>query len=545
MEKQKSSTLYDLDVETMTREELDMLRAWLLTDFAAFFEFLYGYNIPKHEMEWAMLLDGRATQEHVCCKNGKKEFCECPVIYKEGHSAKIWHKMMLMAPRNHSKTSVFSVAYPMWRILKNRNVRIVLVSQASSQSESFLRQIVLTFERDSRLKHVFGQIIPTMPDKWNANEIIVARDRLDLKDPTVSTVGTGGAILSKRADLVICDDILNPANTKTQLQRDQVRAWFYEVLNPVLEPETGQMLVVGTAWHLDDLYHQLMRNPAYDIKLRYDAIKNEDRHEVLWPERFSWDRLMSLKADMGTNSFNKAYRNLILSDDDSLFKPEWFDMAKEYGRKRAIRRFQYTLNYADWDLGQMKVCLGVDLAISKKTDADFTAFAVIGETRNGAKIPLWLEQGHYDFAETQKKIISISRRYNCDLIVVETNGYQEALRRDLVGKTSLPIVGYSTGGEKFDPEIGIASLAVEFENEKWIMPYPDTVTDEKDNNYSPYTVEMIDKLCSGLLKFDGKSHTDDIVMATWFANGGLRQLNFNKNGEEGYAYGSKVDILHR
>lgn len=530
-----------IDVDLLSESQIDDLRTILLADYSAFFEFLYGFAPSPHEIEWAMLLDGRATQNHTCNEDGARNFCECPVSFTEPGEAPVWKKMMLLAPRNHSKTTVFSVAYPLWRIVKNCNVRIVLVSNASSQAESFLRQISTTLERDDRIQKVFGQIVPTMPDRWNANEIIVNRTDLRLKDPTVSTVGTGGAILSKRADLVICDDILNPQNTKTDAQRIQTKTWFYEVLNPVLEPNTGQMLVVGTAWHLEDLYHFLMRNPSYDIRLKYDAIVNEEERKVLWEDRFSWKELMDMKVDMGVDSFNKAYRNLILTDENSLFKPEAIEQAKMYGRARTIKRFQYSLDYSNWDLGALKVSMGVDLAISQSEKADLTALSVIGETKTGAKIPLWLEEKRMSFAETQNKIIDLSRRYNPDIIVVETNGYQEALRRDLAQRTSLPIVGYSTGGEKFDPEVGVASISVEFENKKWILPYPDSVTNENDSNYSPYTVEMIDKLCSGFMSFEKGSHTKDIVMATWFANGGLRKLSFgNKTtDEEGeYALGN-------
>lgn len=537
--------LNKIDVDTLTPQQLDDLRTILITDFSAFFEFLYGFAPSEHEVQWAMLLDGRATQIHTCNDKGQRDFCTCPISYPPLGEAPVWQRMMLMAPRNHSKTTVFSVAYPIWRIFRDCNVRIVLVSNTSGQAESFLRQISTTLEQDERLRKVFGQIIPTMPERWNAKEIIVNRTRLDLKDPTISTVGTGGAILSKRADLVICDDILNPSNTKTTAQREQVRAWFYEVLFPVLEPEKGQMLVVGTAWHLEDMYHQLMRNPSYDIRLRYDAILDEDKHIVLWPERFSWEELMKIKMDMGTMSFNKAYRNLILTDDNSLFKPEWIEKAKMYGRQRTIKRLQYSLDYSNWDLGAMKVAIGVDLAISQSEDADYTAFCVLGETRLGAKIPLWLEQGRMTFAATQEKIIELSRRYNPDIIVVETNGYQEALRRDLADRTSLPIVGYTTGGEKFDPEVGIASIAVEFENEKWILPYPDSIIDENDENFSPYTVDIVDKLCQGFMSFEKGSHTDDIVMATWFANGGLRRLTYGTGAEPVYAKGGSVDPLGR
>ena len=185
----------------------------------------------------------------------------------------------------------------------------------------------------------------------------------------------------------------------------------------------------------------------------------------------------------------------------------------------------------------MTVAIGVDLAISQKDTADNTAFAVIGQTKLGAKIPLWLEQGKFTFAQTQRKILELANRYNPDIVVVENNGYQEALRRDLADNTSLPIVGYSTGGEKYDENIGVSSIAVEFENEKWILPYS---TEEGTD----YNREQIDRLVEGMLNF-GSGHTADILMALWFANGGLRRLNYGDGSEPEYGYGSNVDPFRR
>ena len=300
------------------------------------------------------------------------------------------------------------------------------------------------------------------------------------------------------------------------------------------------LVVHNTAWNLEDLLHEQLKNPSYDVRKRYKAILPDGT--ALWQERWSIEKLMELKEEVGSVAFNKSYMNEALSSEDSVFKYEWLQKAKEIGKKLS---FAYTYRPESWTLPvQPKaIALGVDLAISDKDSGDYTAFAVVAELMNGAKIPLWLEEAKLDFAKTERKIIELCGRYQCDIVVVENNGYQAALVRDLQGKTSLPIVPYSTGGEKYDLNVGINSLAVEFENEKWILPY-NTQKDSNGDLPSPFTVKFVDRLCDYMMRF-GSGHTGDLLMATWFANGGLRQLTFNKSGEEGYAYGSKVDILHR
>jgi len=474
-------------------------------NFGAFCEVVRGFDNNWHHNEWAEILQNRAYQVgddiHYCLPGEK------PVDNR-------W--IMLLAPRNHAKSTEFTVSYPMWELGRDKNKRIVICTYSQSQSTSFLREITTEFERNEKYKEVFGSIVPTMPDKWTQHEIIVDRDRTDLKDASISATSIGGTVLSKRADIIICADILSQDNTRTSDQREKVRQWFWEVLLPVLEPG-GRLIVVGTAWNADDLYHQLLGDESFQIRKRYDAIISEERQETMWPSRWSWEELMRLKKSMGSVAFAKAYRNIVLTAEDAVFKVEWLNKAKERGKNR---RLIETLDYSRWDLGQLTIAAGVDLAISQKDGSDFTAMSVIGCTRDGTKIPLYAIRDKLSPAEVRQNIIDIWERFQPAVIIVENNGYQEAIRRDLADTTSLPIKAYTTGGEKFDAEIGINSMAVEFENGKWIIPY------DKDSHS---TMTLMDHLIEGLLRFPS-GHTEDLVMATWFANNGLRDLlNSTKN----------------
>ena len=494
-------------------------------DLSAFAETVFDFDNGEHHHEWyKILMNKMKTPEDGDWDTDLEPAPENWVNERIG----------VMAPRNHAKSTCFTVVYPLWKIGNDPDVRILIVSNSSMQAQAFLREIKDKITKNKLYRQVFGDLFPadmkSPGEKWTDQEIIVRRNATH-KDPTVSAMGAGGAILSKRADIIICDDILNLDNTRTVDQRAKIKQWYNEVLIPVLEPD-GIMINVGTAWNLEDLLHDQLKNKNYDVRRRYKALLPSG--QTLWPTRWPYEKLMQLKSEVGSVAFNKSYMNEAMSSEDSTFKPSWLERAKYFGRGRYMK---YKLDYSQWDLGAMKVAIGVDLAISQKETADNTAFAVIGETKLGAKIPLWLEQGKFTFGQTQRKIIELANRYNPDIVVVENNGYQEALRRDLADNTSLPIVGYSTGGEKYDENVGVSSIAVEFENEKWILPY----SDEEGTEYNKH---QIDLLVEGMMNF-GSGHTADILMALWFANGGLRRLNYGSGEEPEYGYGSKVDPFRR
>lgn len=454
-------------------------------------------------------------------------------------------QIALAAPRGHTKTTCVSVNYSLGEIAENPNVRILLVSNSATQSQSFLREIVGRIERDENYIEYAGNLKPDVPDKWSTQEIIINRDRYDLKDPTISTVGAGGTILSRRADIIICDDLLNFENTRTLDQRTKLKEWFYQVLLPVLVPG-GRLIIVGTVWHKQDLLVELLNDPMFDYRKKFQAVIQEPTnknlwndwysirligtedakiraeqffqdnydamHEgvkVLWEKGFPYKKLYTLDRS-NHMAFEKMYQNNILNREDQKFKDEWLERAKERGKNyRLVRSLS-----PDQRKEFKAITTGIDLAISEEAQADDNVLLSLGQRRLDDMILLLsLQRGHYSPAEFRKMIADESVNLKPDRMLVETNGYQLAIKRDLA-QYNLPLVAYNTGKEKFDPFIGVEGMAILFENDRIILPY-----DKSD----PYTVEMIDKLVDELRLFPA-GHTGDSAMALWFANTALRDI---------------------
>lgn len=229
-----------------------------------------GFRNSWHHRLWYSILDDEVIQDP---KSG---------LLIPNRIGKKNRFIMILAPRNHAKSTCFTVNYPLREIVINRNIRIVIVSSTGDNAEAFLREIKGHLEREDPSKlfdfvKVHGSLVPQFPEKWTNNQIIVERPSLRLKDPTVSAVGAGGSILSRRADIIICDDILNQENTRTPEQRFKVKSWFNEVLRPVLvQSETSRLIVVGTKWHDQDLYSELLEDEQFDIRLKMQAIVREE-----------------------------------------------------------------------------------------------------------------------------------------------------------------------------------------------------------------------------------------------------------------------------
>jgi hypothetical protein len=498
--------------ELPSLEEIEkiLVREACLKSTALMSEIILGFKNPPHIKEWYDILDNKA--------------------YK---------KIVIAAPRSSAKSTCVSVNFPLNEIVRNCNIRILIVSNTLDQAQLFLREIKGRIERDPKYREYAGDLVPRYPEKWTDREIIINRTNLELKDATISTVGMGGSILTRRADLIICDDILNPENTRTPEQRTKVKTWFYEVLMPVLEPG-GRLIFIGTIWHPNDLLSELLEDPSYDFRKKYKAIISDSKRKdlwdkwvelmakdkreakkfleehrkemyegvkVLWEERLPYELLYLLRKENYV-AFQKMYQNEIVSGEESKFKEEWIEKAKEMGKNYRLVR------HPPPDLNLKMITQGVDLAISQKSLADDTVVLTLGKLPDDRFIILNIERGKFTPAETRSIIREQFEAFKPIQIRVENVAYQEAMRRDLADM-SLPVKGYKTGSEKFDEFVGIDSIAVLMENERLILPYDKT---------DPRTIFLIDQLCDEMRQFPS-GHTGDSLMALWFAYTAMRDIS--------------------
>jgi predicted phage terminase large subunit-like protein len=320
------------------------------------------------------------------------------------------HQVIILAPRSHAKTTCLSINYPLWLIAGNPNVRIILASNTITQAQSFLRELTSHLEADKMFRAVFGTLKPEIPVRWTDTEIIVLRDKL-VKDATVSCVGTGGTVLTKRADVIICDDILDSENTATLEQRKKVKDWFFRTLLPCLEPE-GKLIVVGTRWNTQDLYGELLKDESFNVRKTYKAIKDDGT--ALWEERWSLEKLMEKKRSAGSLIFNQQYQNEAIDDESALFKQSWLKMDKN-----------------DIDISKLDIYGALDPAISQKQSADYSAFTTVGVDKSGKIYVLDVARGHWTVAELIQTIFNKYAFFKHKRIGVETVAFQQVIKSEL------------------------------------------------------------------------------------------------------------------
>jgi len=237
----------------------------------------------------------------------------------------------------------------------------------------------------------------------------------------------------------------------------------------------------------------------------YKEVKLWDR----WNEQMLRDR----RADLGAKAFSRGYYLESISDEDLTF-PSFHKM------------LQYEIGTELWE-GQenwAKFC-GVDVSSNNRAGC---AIVTVGVDGVGKRFPLEIKVGAWKSPEFVQQLEETYNRFRHQVILVENNAVQTMLVDWLQEKkTWMPVEGFHTGKQKADPNVGLPSLNLEFENEAWALPMKLV---EGHGSLCELGERIKDKpqpcaWCRFIAEFAGhpEYESSDLVMATWFAREAIRQ----------------------
>ena len=278
-------------------------------------------------------------------------------------------RKLILVPRGHLKSSLVTIGYALFRLVKDPSIRILIANATYEMSVSFLGEIKKHLKYNEDLKSIFGSLADD-PVRWAENMITLqsAKESFGRKEANITTYGMGGNLVSQHYDLMIFDDLVNGDNTMTLEQLEKTKR-FYREAQSLLEPN-GSQIILGTRWHDRDLYGWLLDKDNGMVQMFETFIKpsyegsldDEANLKILWPEKFSAKYLKSLRADQGPYLFACNFQNNPVPDQDATFRRDWFRYYDKTDMKgKIVNRF-----------------MAVDPAISLEKEADYTGIVIVG-----------------------------------------------------------------------------------------------------------------------------------------------------------------------
>ena len=301
-------------------------------------------------------------------------------------------KGIIELPRDHGKTTQVCGRI-LWELGHDPRLRVQIfcASEAlASERGQFIRDAL---ETNSRLREVFPHLKPGTP--WAGVRFSLERPATVI-GPTVTTIGIGSASTGARADLLICDDVVDVKALASRAERDRVKQRFRDNLMNLLEPD-GRFWGLCTPWHRDDLNADLKRNAAFALLRRGVG----DDLRPVWPERWPATALQSRRDEIGAAAFARGFRLVPLADEDVPIRPAWV-------------RFWTEPMVPD------RVIVSVDPAVSIRSGADQSAIVVLARCGNEVRC-LATAARRVAAPELIQMIESVDATWRADVILFEAN----------------------------------------------------------------------------------------------------------------------------
>lgn len=176
-------------------------------------------------------------------------------------------KLLIIAPPESAKTTWSISAYVGCRIGFFPEQSVIIGSASGAVAEK--RSISLRTMTDNEdWQQTFSEVSRAEGMKWDPLEWSIApqgQSYAGRLHPTVAAYGTGGAITGSRADVIVADDLLDFENSRTAHQRNLVEQWLHNSLLSRRKSKTGRAIVIGTAWHHDDIYSKARKEGGWVV----------------------------------------------------------------------------------------------------------------------------------------------------------------------------------------------------------------------------------------------------------------------------------------
>jgi hypothetical protein len=181
-----------------------------------------------------------------------------------------------LAPRGMGKTTFGTITYTLWRVYRNPNLKIMIVSRTQPTARKILREIrqcliTLTFMKHMAPSKITEKALDTM-ERFDVSGI------KPTKDPTFMAIGVGGQLEGARADLIMADDVETRTNTKTPQAREDLNDYVREFSN-IATFGDREIIYFGTYHHEDSLYLKLAAR-GYAFKT-WPLLAPHSDHQIL------------------------------------------------------------------------------------------------------------------------------------------------------------------------------------------------------------------------------------------------------------------------
>jgi len=361
------------------------------------------------------------------------------------------HQLLLL-PREHMKSAL--VAYRVaWALTRNPSLRILYISSTSNLAIKQLKFIKDILTNDNYRAHWPDMIYKEEAKRelWTQREISVdhpQRKEDAIRDPSIFTAGLTTNIVGMHCDIAVLDDVVVAGNAYTEEGREKVRDQ-YSLLSSI-ETVNGQEWVVGTRYHPDDLYAELIgleieehdelgnvcnKTPLFDNREWAVETVGDGTGEFIWPRTkcpdgkwFGFDTAtLATKRSQYLNKlhFRAQYYNDPHDAESSPIQRDLFQYYDQNFLSHRDGRWFFKNN-------RVNIVAAVDFAYTTGKKSDYSSIVVVGTDSQNNYYILEIDRFKTDkISEYFNRILKLYNKWGFRKIRAEVSAAQSVIVKDL------------------------------------------------------------------------------------------------------------------
>lgn len=348
--------------------------------------------------------------------------------------------LAILGFRGSAKSTILEL-FVLWSMINGKHNLIIYIRSTIDDAKMSLANIRDRIEQNDDMQKDFNIVLDDKKsqgfrEKWSENQITIGKCTAIARSRGQKVRGM--KFKKARIDAIICDDLEDVKDADTQEKRKATRVWFFSEVLPATKQgvlsDNVKVVLLGNLVHKDCLIQHVSKNSA--VKYLKFAIYNDDGS-------ISWKGLYPNEEAI------QAEKDKVFMAGEGLGPVIWAReyLLKEVDPEDMIIKLEDIQYYPDEFLQRkaQSAGVGVDLAISKKQTADFTAMVkgidvVNDEGQRRLCILPGSVEARLNFSETITKAVDINDEMpHGTKWYVEKVAYQQA-SIEIMEKNGLTVV---------------------------------------------------------------------------------------------------------
>ncbi len=386
--------------------------------------------------------------------------------YLEAVAAGDITRLLVNVPPRSGKSLLTTVFLPCWVWLRNPAERFMFASYSAvlSTKHSIDRRTLI---KSRWYQSRWGAAVRLADDSNQKTEFAnTQRGHMIATSVGASATGRGGNFL-------LADDLINPEQANSDLERKAAIRWFDETYSTRLDDKrSGRMLVIEQRTHQADLTGHLVAQGGWEqVSLAAIAERKttivfprsgkeliREEGDLLWPAREGQAELDAAKIRLGSFAFASQYLQAPVSREGNLIKVEW--LTPTYRAGGLPPRFD-------------SVVMSLDTAYKTGSSNDYSALVVVGTLRGPRDgfvpgnylLDAW--RGRVEFGQLKRKVVELQETWRANAVLVEDAASGQSLIQELAAGTALPVKAVKPDRDKFSR---VAAICPTLEARRLILP---------------------------------------------------------------------------